>query len=75
MGCDAWRSRIPAGPSFHQPRPSRVRNCKLDPNDLLLRSSSTESEQAEVSPSLPCIRVTFHGFHDDCSEGERLDAG
>lgn len=34
-----------------------------------------ESEEAEVSPSLPCVRVTFHGFHDDCSEGERVDAG
>ena len=31
--------------------------------------------ESEVSPSLPCVRVTFHGFHDDCSEGERLDAG
>lgn len=25
-----------AAPSFYRPRPSRVRNCKLDPNDLLL---------------------------------------
>lgn len=47
--------------------------------ELQIRSErftpGAESEEAEVSPPLPCVRVTFHGFHDDCSEGERLDAG
>lgn len=40
MACDGSRSPIPPAPSFYQPRPSRVRNCKLDPNDLLLRSQN-----------------------------------